>query len=45
MLFISVFGTDSPARSCFQVGKLPLNGLVEIEAIAATGDVKVVSSL
>ena len=29
------FGKHFPARSCVQVAKLPLDGLVEIEAIAA----------
>lgn len=30
----SYFGEDYPARSCVQIGKLPLEGLVEIECIA-----------
>ena len=30
----SYFTSDYPARSCVQVAALPLNGLVEIEAIA-----------
>lgn len=30
----SYFGEDFPARSCFEVGRLPLDGLVEIECIA-----------
>lgn len=28
------FEAGAPARSCFQVAKLPANGLVEIEAVA-----------
>lgn len=39
---VSVFAVNPPARSCFQVGKLPANGLVEIEAIAMTGDVETI---
>lgn len=39
-----VFSKDFPARSCFQVGKLPLGATVEIEAIAMTGDVKIVNA-
>ncbi|KAK9886766.1 hypothetical protein WA026_018418 [Henosepilachna vigintioctopunctata] len=34
------FTKSPPARSTFQVGKLPMGALVEIEAIAGTGDVK-----
>jgi 2-iminobutanoate/2-iminopropanoate deaminase len=30
----SYFGEDYPARSCVQIAKLPLDGLVEIECIA-----------
>ncbi|XP_065162244.1 2-iminobutanoate/2-iminopropanoate deaminase [Atheta coriaria] len=33
------FTKDFPARSTFQVGKLPAGATVEIEAIAACGDV------
>ncbi|RGZ00098.1 RidA family protein [Clostridium sp. AM58-1XD] len=33
-IYESYFGGDFPARSCFQVAKLPLGGLVEIECIA-----------
>lgn len=33
-IYGSYFGEDFPARSCFQVGALPLGGLVEIECIA-----------
>lgn len=40
----SVFTKDFPARSTYEVGKLPLGAAVEIEAIALTGDVKVESS-
>lgn len=39
----AVFVENPPARSCFAVGKLPANALVEIEAIAMTGDVKTVA--
>ncbi|CAH1155620.1 unnamed protein product [Phaedon cochleariae] len=38
------FKKDFPARSTYQVGKLPLNAAVEIEVIAAIGDVKTVTS-
>lgn len=38
-LKISVFTRNFPARSCVQVAKLPLNALVEIEAIACLGEV------
>lgn len=40
--FISVFVAfvnNFPARTCVQVAKLPLSALVEIEAIAAVGEV------
>ena len=33
-IYESCFGGDYPARSCVQVAKLPLGGLVEIECIA-----------
>lgn len=33
-VYSEVFGTDSPARSCFAVAALPKNARVEIEAIA-----------
>nr|CAI5831977.1 unnamed protein product [Callosobruchus analis] len=36
------FTKDFPARSAFQVAKLPMNARVEIEAIAATGNVKTI---
>ncbi|XP_018567161.1 rutC family protein UK114-like [Anoplophora glabripennis] len=36
------FIKDFPARSAFQVAKLPMNARVEIEVIAATGQVKTV---
>ncbi|KRT83656.1 hypothetical protein AMK59_3531 [Oryctes borbonicus] len=36
------FKKDFPARSTFQVGKLPMGANVEIEVIAASGDVKTV---
>lgn len=38
-VFYSVFVRNFPARTCIQVAKLPLNALVEIEAIALVGDV------
>ena len=33
-VYASYFKGEVPARSCFQVGALPMGGLVEIEAIA-----------
>lgn len=39
----SVFNKDFPARSCFQVAKLPMDALVEIECIALTGPVHTVT--
>ncbi|XP_060520357.1 rutC family protein UK114 [Cylas formicarius] len=36
------FTKDFPARSAFQVGKLPLNARVEIEVVAGTGNVKTI---
>lgn len=39
LFFLLVFTKDFPARSTFQVGKLPAGATVEIEAIAACGDV------
>lgn len=33
-IYKGFFGESFPARSCYQVVKLPLNGLVEIECIA-----------
>ena len=34
-VYTEFFGTeDAPARSCFQVARLPMDALVEIEAIA-----------
>lgn len=33
--YAAVFSSDYPARSCVAVKELPLNGLVEIEAIVA----------
>lgn len=32
--YAEFFGDHKPARSCVEVGKLPKNGLLEIEAIA-----------
>jgi enamine deaminase RidA (YjgF/YER057c/UK114 family) len=39
-----VFTANYPARTCFQAGKLPLGANIEIEVIAITGDVKVVTT-
>lgn len=33
-VYAEFFTTDCPARSCFQVAKLPMDALLEIEAIA-----------
>ena len=33
-IYKSYFGDSYPARSCVQVAKLPLGGLVEVECIA-----------
>ena len=33
-IYKSYFNGDYPARSCVEVAKLPLNGLVEVECIA-----------
>ena len=33
-IYAGVFADNKPARSCFEVGKLPKGGLVEIECIA-----------
>ncbi|XP_017786712.1 PREDICTED: ribonuclease UK114 [Nicrophorus vespilloides] len=37
------FTKDFPARSTYQVGKLPLGATVEIEVIACTGEVETVT--
>ncbi|KAM7353460.1 reactive intermediate imine deaminase A homolog UK114 [Cochliomyia hominivorax] len=42
-VYKKVFNKDFPARSCFQVARLPMDALVEIECIAMTGDIKTVS--
>lgn len=34
-IYADFFGADFPARSCVEVAKLPMNALVEIEAIAS----------
>lgn len=34
-IYASFFGEHKPARSCVEVARLPKNGLVEIEVIAA----------
>lgn len=36
------FTKDFPARSAFQVGKLPLGAKVEIEVVAVNGVVKLI---
>ncbi|KAK9701578.1 Endoribonuclease L-psp [Popillia japonica] len=41
-IYKEYFKKDFPARSTFQVSKLPLGATVEIEAIAASGNVKTV---
>jgi len=33
-VYATYFNKDCPARSCFQVGDLPLSAIVEVEAIA-----------
>lgn len=33
-VYAEYFSADCPARSCFQVAKLPMDALIEIEAIA-----------
>ncbi|KAJ2354263.1 hypothetical protein IWW50_002026 [Coemansia erecta] len=37
-VYAKVFHTAPPARSAFEVGKLPKNALVEVEAIAKLND-------
>ena len=34
-IYAEYFGPDFPARSCFQVARLPLDAAIEIEVIAA----------
>jgi 2-iminobutanoate/2-iminopropanoate deaminase len=34
-IYAEYFGPDYPARSCFQVARLPLDAAIEIEVIAA----------
>ncbi|KAL5290291.1 HRSP12.2 family protein [Megaselia abdita] len=41
-VYKKTFNKDFPARSCFQVARLPMDALVEIECIAMTGNVKTV---
>lgn len=41
LVTISDFPKDCPARATYQVGKLPLDAAVEIEAIALSGDLVV----
>lgn len=36
-VYAGFFGGDAPARSTVEVGRLPLNALVEIEAIVSLG--------
>ncbi|KAG5679026.1 hypothetical protein PVAND_008628 [Polypedilum vanderplanki] len=38
--YVKVFTSDYPARTCYQVGKLPLGANIEIEVIAVVGDCK-----
>ncbi|MCL2350014.1 MAG: RidA family protein [Defluviitaleaceae bacterium] len=33
-VYTEFFGSNPPARTCFQVGKLPMDAIVEIEVIA-----------
>ncbi|XP_026730865.1 uncharacterized protein LOC113495990 [Trichoplusia ni] len=40
-VYAEYFPKDCPARATFQVGKLPLDAAVEIEAIALSGDLVV----
>ncbi|CAH0584294.1 unnamed protein product [Chrysodeixis includens] len=40
-VYAEYFSKDCPARATFQVGKLPLDAAVEIEAIALSGDLVV----
>ncbi|XP_055836526.1 rutC family protein UK114 [Episyrphus balteatus] len=42
-VYKTIFTKEFPARSCFQVARLPMDALVEIECVAMTGDVKTVS--
>ncbi|KAJ3645040.1 hypothetical protein Zmor_022730 [Zophobas morio] len=44
VVYKEFFKSNFPARSAFQVAKLPLNANVEIEVIAAVGDVTHMSS-
>ncbi|XP_076639789.1 reactive intermediate imine deaminase A homolog UK114 [Colletes latitarsis] len=39
------FTENYPARSTYQVGKLPVGAQIEIEAIAVTGEVETISML
>ena len=34
-VYASFFGSDYPARSCFEVSRLPKGAMIEIEAVAA----------
>lgn len=34
-IYADFFGADFPARSCVQVARLPMDALVEVEAVAA----------
>mgnify|MGYP003422910260 CR=1 FL=1 len=45
VFLFSVFTKNFPARSTYQVGKLPLGAAVEIEAIALVGEVKILNNL
>lgn len=44
LIYVSVFKRDFPARSCFEVSKLPMNALIEIECIALNGKVNTIRS-
>ena len=36
-VYAKYFGPDYPARSCFQVGALPMGAMIEVEAIVSAG--------
>lgn len=38
---VSVFTSNYPARTCYEVGNLPIRAVVEIEVIAMVGEVKI----
>ncbi|XP_018577522.1 rutC family protein UK114-like [Anoplophora glabripennis] len=41
-IYKEFFKKDFPARSCYQVGKLPLGANIEIEVIAVAGNAKTI---